>query len=807
MTATAQFEELPLLLEDQAAERAALAADGYFFRLLSTEDGLDLSSANATVEQVVSAVFAGATAEVSQYENLSATLPVQVVGADSGGMAKGAAALEAVCRRSGMRALTFQSGDGASRPTVFDVLVATWKVTFDDQAETFRNVRTYILTLTCKPFPRSATPVTVPALTIPSVAPTLTLAADGTSTTGWSTPSRKVSRTNLIMNPSFETGITGWVAGSHTSTIERVSGGAVGSYALQATSVASIDVGERSWVPSSPIIGITSGQQFAVQARINPLGNAASVSGRLLVRFYDGAGSQVGSDLFSSLVSLTSNTFTTVSGVFTAPSGATQLRVWVGAEAKKSISSSFKWKLDAVMVEQASSVAAYFDGDTAASGTTEHAWSGTRGNSSSVELVPATVTSNGTQVSVTGWRGAELSHVGTVNLAAAGHYLKIAGSVAMDIGNPAQVDLYLSVAGMSFIPVMQSVLGDGSFTLHFLVAADSISSFDLNATPIPGASPNAIALSIGQVYAATSLPLSGTGRSGERTIQTYGTMPAEASLTVSDTSALGPKTIVYTAPPGTLSPALRQYRTAGLAVTASSNSLSGGTEPLATNQAQAVGFTIDTNKIPRSSYLLMAHLTGSALASGTSYTISWAAFTIRTGATVAVATTGSTVVTATGTTQAASLYELGMLTLPTWDIATAGTQGTTMLINIWVSGGTWTLDEGWLFDIDNGDLSILDIDVKVTGTLRSIQIMPASADRPTERYLGVYSGGTGTATMDLSSWVRSWSQHRFDPASGGNIYAYLANDAAAPHLSMSAEFFPRWGMFDAMADPTDEQVA
>lgn len=190
-------------------------------------------------------------------------------------------------------------------------------------------------------------------------------------------------RTNLVPNPSFEVDTAGWSAGSHTSAISRVAGGAVGSYALQGSGIANIAVGERSWVNHSDYISVQGERQYAVQVRINPMTHAASLVGRILVRFHDKNGAKIGPDLFNTAQPLVDNAFTLVSGIFTAPPGATQMLLYVGAEVVMKISTTFQWLFDAVMVERADEVGDYFDGTTPAADGWSYAWIGTPHNSNS----------------------------------------------------------------------------------------------------------------------------------------------------------------------------------------------------------------------------------------------------------------------------------------------------------------------------------------------------------------------------------------------------------------------------------------
>lgn len=215
MSAQLTLDELDLLPNGVVA---ALASTGYYFE--ATTDGTEWSNAEAVVSSVTSELFEGAAIDVTGYESLPAQVTVRVCGRDMAAVATGAAELVKVCRREAMKALTYVPADGTAPATVFDVLEVTWDAPFDDINER-QNVprRTYTLTLHCKPFPRSADLVTVPAATIATTAPTITSIDNGSSTTNWSTSAKVVSRVNLVTNGRFDYGIQDWYKGGNTSRI------------------------------------------------------------------------------------------------------------------------------------------------------------------------------------------------------------------------------------------------------------------------------------------------------------------------------------------------------------------------------------------------------------------------------------------------------------------------------------------------------------------------------------------------------------------------------------------------------------
>lgn len=181
-------------------------------------------------------------------------------------------------------------------------------------------------------------------------------------------------RTNLVTNPSFETGITGWQnygAGvtRTQSSAQRYSGlwsQLATSTATGAQGIASVD------------IAITAGKQYAVSGFINTV-NTTTSNNIYINYFWRDAinGTQVGTTQTISSVALGSTVGWGRAGIITqaAPAGAAalQIRFYMAGSA---IGDAFY--LDGVLVEEATAIRDYFDGSF-----TGGTWTGTANGSTS----------------------------------------------------------------------------------------------------------------------------------------------------------------------------------------------------------------------------------------------------------------------------------------------------------------------------------------------------------------------------------------------------------------------------------------
>lgn len=208
-------------------------------------------------------------------------------------------------------------------------------------------------------------------------------------TTGVAVDGVTVTRTNLLPNPSFETNISGWSKGTGTASIARIPktkysqySGGTGDYMLEIQPTTS---GSRSYV-NGPTIPVTAGLPYAVSVRIlGYTGNAGT--GGIMTRFYDDSGAQIGADNINThAVSATS--LTSFGFVYTAPAGATKMRIYPFLNQPGPNGGYVSWLLDSAMVEQAGSVGTYFDGSTADSGDVTYGWTGTANASPSTQTSP-----------------------------------------------------------------------------------------------------------------------------------------------------------------------------------------------------------------------------------------------------------------------------------------------------------------------------------------------------------------------------------------------------------------------------------
>ena len=785
MSAQLTLDELDLL---PSGTIAALANTGWY--LEATADGTEWRNAEAVVSSVTSELFEGADIDVTGYEALTATVTVRVVGLDMAAVTTGSAELVKVCRREAMKALTYVPSDGTAPATVFDVLTVTWDSVLDDIDEIQSTPRrTYVLTLHCKPFPRSADLVTIPAVTIATTAPTIASIDTGSSTTGWSTGSKRVSRVNLITNGNFRYGAQGWGKGANTDRVVWDSSG-------MRWAVRDRDAG-RSHINFLAPMNVVAGTAYRLYMQIYQAIPTTSLGA--LIRWYNAAGVQIGTDASNTItVALgADDTWRNFSTSRTAPTGAVTLRFFPFAEYTGPSGSAYS-SLQNVHIETESTwTGTPFDGDLDVIGSsTDYTWSGAVGQSTSFALAPTTPSTSGGKILVAAYGGRPISarRSGTIDLSTA-DYLRLRGTWS------GSLTLNVEVSGGGFVPAIapQVIIRSGStFDAYFQIPSDSITAFTLS-TAAGVASLQSATLSIDQTDTSTGLPLTGTGRSGDFVADAFGTMPAEAAIEIGNTADLGRMVLVFTRPASlaAVHPALRARRIAGPSVTAASTNISGFSEALAATQGAAVTWEIDAADLPTASYILAARLTATGLTSGNGYVLNWRAYMVLDGTTETSIHTGSRTIKATATTYGSGtgqrITEVGLLSLPTQNVYTSGDASAKVRIQLWVTGGgTWNLDESWIFDADKGDLSV----VEPASALRRLKITPASADRPTQTYTAENDVAGNTTSRDISGEAIGWSSHKVDPRDG-QVAIYVATLTDTPNLSAEVEYYPRWDVYAA----------
>jgi hypothetical protein len=189
------------------------------------------------------------------------------------------------------------------------------------------------------------------------------------------TNSFSTTRTNLVLNPSFEVSTSLWGTTNGSVTLARITTTSFsGSACLRITAGAAGANGAYS-----ADIAVTGGKDYAVSAYVKAATTARSAY--LQVYWYNASLTLVGTSTGTTTTDSTS-AWTRLTHNATAPSTATIMVVRV---IFNSMAVSETQYVDAVMVEAGSAVGTYFDGSLASAGTKTYAWSGTAHASTSTE--------------------------------------------------------------------------------------------------------------------------------------------------------------------------------------------------------------------------------------------------------------------------------------------------------------------------------------------------------------------------------------------------------------------------------------
>lgn len=187
------------------------------------------------------------------------------------------------------------------------------------------------------------------------------------------------SRTNICTNPSLETNSTGYASSNSLySTVAR-------STAAAAVGTASLAITKNSTAgPSAGAqftgIPITGGKTYAFSAAFKAAATARNID--FTATYRDNHGVLVATFDWGS--SDTTSGWTTIGGTLLAPVNAQTVDLFFVASASSgNMTTNEVHYVDTVLVEQATSLGAYFDGSTAAGGGWTYSWNGTANNSTS----------------------------------------------------------------------------------------------------------------------------------------------------------------------------------------------------------------------------------------------------------------------------------------------------------------------------------------------------------------------------------------------------------------------------------------
>jgi len=798
MSVSFRIDDL-VLHSDVADNRAALEASGYYFEV--SADGTKLTSAEETITSIQSQLFDGEAISTGSFGNLPATVFVSIRATDSARLAEGARDLIRVLRRPGTRELVYNAADAASPATVFDVLhtkpTPQYEGSNEEDLDEARNIRTYELSLTCKPFPRSDTEISTQGEQV--AAPTFTLVDDVSSSAAWSTqdPLRtgrssrawSPARYNIVTNGLVSDSVRaeGWTRGSNTDTIVwNTQTGETGHITASRKTV--FETASRLYVnsPKWPLRGTG-----ALRLRLR-MASTFNASFGVLYRWFNTSNTQIGADLTISETTVDGE----IAALITPPAGAVSVSIHPYARFLDANGNKRSWALRKVYLGPDGSS---FWGDTASSTSVAYDWTGTPYNSQSVELTPAALTPGSGQVSVTGYVHGDsrielpLARTASITPTTASPYIVVTGTLSPPTSNP-RLSLRMPTTGSlsqpyGAAPVVLSYGSNGSFKAYFRATmATTMSSVCLSLHSMgDSASSSSVTMTVTQVDLATSIPPIGTGRQGKFSLDVQGTMPAEASLQVANAGGVGTNVLIYTGPENpNFMPALSPSLVA--AGTPDGATISNKKFTVPTSQPASPTWLVPHVGLVNSTYALFAKVSGSGLTSGSAYTFSTFQQTgdIEGTGFFGESATSTGKIIAAGST-ASGIFRIGTLRMPTVDLNNdpEGGEG----LRLWVSGGTWVLDEAWLFDMVNGQLSHI---APFSATYANVTVRAASPDFPQQRYYTAYPEGN---IRDQSARVQIWGNHRLDPAEGADVFVVC--DAPTPALQVSASYYPRWDMFAA----------
>lgn len=265
----------------------------------------------------------------------------------------------------------------------------------------------------------------------------------------------------------------------------------------------------------------------------------------------------------------------------------------------------------------------------------------------------------------------------------------------------------------------------------------------------------------------------GTARELSRSLEVRGSARAMGTINVRHANVLGD--VLVWSGPAACAPPLRKLRVSGAGEVGDTTAVSGAYEDIG-----VTAFTADVPiaTLPPGAYAVVARLSSTS-GSGTK-TVD---VTARTRLADSEATTMAVGSTATidaarvtlGLDPDRRIVNLGVLHLPTTEVG-SGSGG---VIRITLQGTDVRLDEAWLFNITDGDLTLLQ------GADKVVRITPATLEDPRPR---VWTGPSDSALYDAGASVSWWGQHVFNPGD----WAAFTVTTTAEDAAVEVEYFKRW---------------
>lgn len=212
--------------------KAKVHADGFTTEV--SADGTTWGDPEPVIVEILSMLHDGTLETTTSHGNRHPVVFVRIKGNNGPALAAGEMALNRELGRP--TELIWQPPDASAPPTVWEVVNSYMAFGFDHQAE-LRRTRTYRVTLSARPWGRSAVLVHTPALAAPPGSPTTVTIDTMDSTTGWSAASTAGVSAFTSTGGALRTTVRTSYTGDHSITLTRT----IASVDLTATPYVAVD--------------------------------------------------------------------------------------------------------------------------------------------------------------------------------------------------------------------------------------------------------------------------------------------------------------------------------------------------------------------------------------------------------------------------------------------------------------------------------------------------------------------------------------------------------------------------------------
>lgn len=334
------------------------------------------------------------------------------------------------------------------------------------------------------------------------------------------------------------------------------------------------------------------------------------------------------------------------------------------------------------------------------------------------------------------------------------------------------------------VPVSPSLTyAVGGSVVNFLPVSGSTFT-TLTAKALRPAVTASFVFSVLNVARASSARLPGSGREQLFTVPVLGSARTQGSLEIyagSDLASgvtLASNVLLYTrkSSPGNLPPNLRPWITASSSPTVNTSLyISGSVHTISTGVPTV--FRVPAAKLDNALYALMIAAAGDH---GTT-TLTWSAQLVKAGASTALGAAQSGTFTIASTTH--NVYDVGRLLLPPLRVDPQSTHE--LMLTFTVSAEMLVLDEAWLFNLDDGDLSW----VQPGAGVQALRVNAPDLDNPRPEFGIADTHATwGTTGRNADAMVKAWGAHEWDPGAV-DVFAVCSTVQTA---QVNLAYFRRW---------------